>query len=157
MRERRIHCESRAGTFTHDLTDGRGHRLVADEPVEAGGADLGTSPFELLAGGLAVCTSITILVYVRQRSLPVEDVVVDVRYVRAGEGERPATGPDLAERSITLIGAADPALLPRLARAARACPVHKLLEKAGVEVVDHVAWGAPAAPAEALTGAKRPT
>src|SRR3546814_13378427 len=59
-------------TFTHDLVDARGHRLVADEPVADGGADLGTSPFELLASGLAVCTSITILVYARQRALPVE-------------------------------------------------------------------------------------
>jgi putative redox protein len=157
MRERRIHCQSRAGTFTHDLVDARGHRLVADEPVEDGGADLGTSPFELLASGLAVCTSITILVYVRQRSLSIDDVAVDVRYVRAGEDDRPASGPDLAERRITLIGTADPALLPRLARVARACPVHKLLEKAGVEVVDHVAWGASVTPAEALTAARGPT
>jgi putative redox protein len=154
MRERRIHCRSRAGTFTHDVIDARGHRLVADEPVEHGGADLGTSPFELLAAGLAACTSITILVYARQRNLPVEDVVVDVRYVRAGEDGRPAAGADLAERGITLIGAADPALLPRLARASRACPVHKLLQKAGVEVVDHVAWDASATPAEALTATK---
>lgn len=138
MRERRIHCVSRAGSFTHDITDARGHALVADEPVDAGGADLGTSPFELLASALAACTSITLLVYARQKQLPLDDVIVDVRYFRAGEAGVPAGGADRAERSITLLGRLDPATLPRFQRVAKACPVHKLLEKAGVEVADTV-------------------
>src|SRR4051812_29057222 len=104
MRERLIRCASRNGSFTHDIADARGHRLIADEPVDAGGADLGTSPFELLASGLAACTSITLLVYARQKQLPLEDVVVEVRYLRAGEGDLAPDADDRAERTISLIG-----------------------------------------------------
>jgi putative redox protein len=37
--------------FTQEITAGR-HRLIADEPVSAGGADLGPGPYDLLLAAL---------------------------------------------------------------------------------------------------------
>ena len=37
--------------FAQEITAGR-HRLIADEPVSAGGTDRGLEPYELLLAGL---------------------------------------------------------------------------------------------------------
>lgn len=135
---RRIHCANRPGTFTHDIADARDHALIADEPVEAGGGDLGMSPFELVASGLAACTSITILIYARRKGLPIDDLAIEVDYVRATEASQNPFGPDRATRRIQVAGALDAAALQQIGRAARACPVHKLLERGGVQIEDIV-------------------
>ena len=145
-RERRVRCTTRAGTYTHDIVDDRGHAIVADEPLEAGGDDLGMSPFELVASGLAACTSITVLMYARRKGLPLHDLAVHVRYIRGSEPGQPVSGPDRAERRILVSGPLDPAAVQQIGRAARACPVHKLLEKGGVEVRDSVALREDAEP-----------
>jgi putative redox protein len=40
-----------AAGFTQEVLAGR-HRLVSDEPTEAGGADAGPSPYDLLLAAL---------------------------------------------------------------------------------------------------------
>ena len=40
-----------AAGFAQEITVGR-HRLIADEPVSAGGTDLGPGPYELLLAAL---------------------------------------------------------------------------------------------------------
>ncbi|HJS43830.1 MAG TPA: hypothetical protein VJ755_10200 [Gemmatimonadales bacterium] len=37
--------------FAQDITAGR-HRLIADEPIEAGGTDRGPDPYDLLLAAL---------------------------------------------------------------------------------------------------------
>ncbi len=39
------------GGFAQEITAGR-HRLMADEPVSAGGTDRGLGPYDLLLAGL---------------------------------------------------------------------------------------------------------
>ena len=58
----------------------RAHELVADEPVDNGGGDLGPTPFGLLASALAACTSITLRMYAVRKGWEITPIEVDVRH-----------------------------------------------------------------------------
>lgn len=70
------------GSFRNEVEAGR-HRFVIDEPVEAGGQDEGPTPYDLLAGALAGCTSMTLVFYARREKLPLEGVNVTVTHGRS--------------------------------------------------------------------------
>ena len=133
-RERRLTVESLGGTYTNRITDIVGHEMLADEPVELGGADRGPSPFELVAAGLGACTSITLMMYAKNKGIALRDVRVVVRFFRAGEDGHAG---DHADRAITLYGALDEKAQQRLAAIAKRCPVHLLLERA-IAIADTV-------------------
>ena len=40
-----------------------------DEPAEAGGTDTGPDPYELLLGGLAACTAVTLRLYANHKGI----------------------------------------------------------------------------------------
>jgi len=46
-----------------EITSPTGNLVIADEPIEMGGKDLGFSPKELMASSLAACTSATLRMY----------------------------------------------------------------------------------------------
>jgi putative redox protein len=58
----------------------RAHELIADEPVDRGGGDLGPKPFGLLASALAACTAITLRMYAIRKGWELTSLEVDVRY-----------------------------------------------------------------------------
>ncbi|HZJ37567.1 MAG TPA: OsmC family protein, partial [Chthoniobacterales bacterium] len=62
-----------AAAFAQEIVVGR-HHLIADEPVEVGGKDMGPSPYDLLLAALGSCTSMTISLYARARKLPLKSV-----------------------------------------------------------------------------------
>jgi putative redox protein len=107
---------AQAPAYRVELRTGR-HRLLADEPVAAGGADVGPSPFGLLLSGLAGCTAITLRMYAARKGWDLVTIAVDVRYTIAESGTA------LIKRKITV-----PASLPqdqrdRLAEIAERTPV----------------------------------
>jgi putative redox protein len=102
------------------------HQLVADEPIETGGGDVGPSPFGLLLCGLAACTVTTMRMYAESKGWDLGAIEVDVRYdVTDGHAS--------INRTITV-----PAELPveqrdRLADIAERTPV-TLAVRAGTEI-----------------------
>lgn len=61
----------------------RGHRLVCDQPMHAGGQDQGITPPEFLLASLGTCAGYYAVEYLKARSLPSENVQVQVRAEKA--------------------------------------------------------------------------
>ena len=125
-----------------EITSGK-HRLVADEPQEAGGVDAGPDPYALLLAALGACTSMTLRLYARRKGWPLESVTVELEHAKVHEQdcadcEGEAARVDRIRRRVRLHGPLDSVQVARLAEIARRCPVHKTLV-AGVRVSDDVA------------------
>ena len=123
--------ESGDGKFTEHLLDGR-HRLIADEPVAAGGDDRGPGPYELLLMALGACTTMTLRLYADRKRWPLERVRVRLRHAKiyaadCADCETKQGKLDRIERVIELEGALDPTQRQRLLEIADMCPVHRTL------------------------------
>ena len=119
------------GKFEQVLLDGR-HALVADEPVSAGGADIGPGPYELLVMSLGACTSMTVHLYANRKKWPLEQGVVRLRHTKVyaedcADCEKPKSMIDRIYREIEFIGVLDAEQRSRLLEIADHCPVHRTL------------------------------
>jgi uncharacterized OsmC-like protein/alpha-beta hydrolase superfamily lysophospholipase len=123
--------ETRRGRFQQEVTAGR-HRLVADEPIDAGGLDSGPGPYDLLLAGLGACTSMTLRMYAERKALPLDRVTVRLAHSRihAVDCESCETREGMLhriDRIITLAGDLDADQRQRLLEIADKCPVHRTL------------------------------
>ena len=137
----RVTAELTKGTVV-TMTDGR-HTFPADEPLPAGGTDLGPAPYELLLGSLAACTCVTVAAYCRHKGITLERVVAECAFDRVRAEDCPdcdQSKKGLIERiqsHITISGDFDEAQRERLMQVATRCPIHKTLQH-GVHFVDDV-------------------
>ncbi|MEA2906919.1 MAG: hypothetical protein QOI12_4306 [Alphaproteobacteria bacterium] len=123
--------ETGEGRFQQEITAGR-HRLLADEPVAAGGLDSGPGPYDLLLASLGACTSMTLRLYAEHKGLPLDQVTVRLRHGRihaadCADCETKQGMIDRIERTITLAGHLDGSQRARLLEIADKCPVHRTL------------------------------
>lgn len=117
--------------FTTDMKLGN-HYLVADEPESFGGKDFGPTPYELVSGGLAACTAMTIQMYAKRKKWDVQNVEVHISYnkqhaVDCEDCENDTAKIDTFTREIKLEGFLDEKQTKRLLQIADKCPVHKTL------------------------------
>lgn len=99
-----------------------GNTIIADEPVEIGGKDLGFSPKELLASSLAACTSATVRMYADRKEWDLQEVKIDMELDFVKEENK-----TVINRKLEFIGNLDEEQKKRLLAIANACPVHKML------------------------------
>jgi len=118
--------ESDAGGFLQDVFAGSKHHVKADEPVSAGGAGMGLTPFEFVSAGLGACTSMTLRIYASKKGWEVKQISVDVTHekVDQGEGAKPT---DLFKRKIRLEGNLTAEQRESMLQIANKCPVHRTL------------------------------
>jgi len=125
------------GAGTDVRLSARHHSWRGDEPSSHGGTDTGPTPYEQLLGALGTCTALTLRMYARHKSLPLESVEIRYRFTR----ELPADCPECTETDlppdatldvirahVVLRGDFNEAQRERLRQVAGRCPVHRTLE-----------------------------
>jgi putative redox protein len=129
----RVTARRRQG-FTHDVEIQGGHRLVIDEPEEAGGGNEGPSPTRTVGAALAACTAITTEMYADRKGWELGEVEVDVDM---DYGETPV--PRSFEVTLRVAAHVTDEQVERLRVIAGKCPVHRLLaNEADVTITDRV-------------------
>ncbi len=118
-------------SFHNDIDTGK-HKLIADEPLEAGGTDKGPTPYDFLSAALGSCTSMTLHFLAKRDKIPLEGVEIRVTNDRmyAKDCADCATSTGYIHRfdvRIHLRGDLTPEQRERLLATAKRCPVFKTL------------------------------
>ena len=113
-----------------------GVRYLADEPVSVGGAGTGPDPYAWVTAGLGACTSMTLRMYAKRKSWPLERVTVNLMHDKRHPADCVDCGPkdriDTFTREILLEGDLSDEQRDRLLEIADRCPVHRTLESEAV-------------------------
>ncbi len=123
--------ETRNSKFQQTVSIGP-HRMLADEPVAAGGEDSGPGPYDYVLAGLGACTSMTMRLYADRKSLPLERTTVTLKHSKiyaqdCADCETKQGMLDQVERVIAMEGNLDAEQRKRLLEIADKCPVHRTL------------------------------
>ena len=98
-------------------------QIIADEPPQLGGQDLGPDPYSLLLASLAACTLSTLRMYIDRKGWHVPEITVRLNMSQSPEPPlRTHIRRDIA------FGAIEDSQKARLLVIAEKCPVSKLLK-----------------------------
>lgn len=110
------------------------HLLHTDVPLALGGEGAGPEPHDLFDAALGACKALTLMLYAKQKGLPLESL--DVRVARDDSQER--QGSYQLNVELELHGALDETQRQQLLRIADKCPIHKLMTSTEVQVSTHL-------------------
>jgi putative redox protein len=123
--------ESTSPEFLANISAGR-HELQADEPVSAGGQDLGPNPYELLLAALGACKVITMRMYAKRKHWPLQGVQIKLSHEKVHAEdcvncESAASLIDQVGVEIKLQGELSAQQRQILLAMAEKCPIHRTL------------------------------
>ena len=113
----------------HSIAIGE-HQLLTDVPESFGGTDSGPEPHDLFDAALGACKALTLMLYAKQKGIPLESL--DVRVARDDSQER--QGLYRLNVELDLHSALDDSQRQQLLRIADKCPIHKLMTSTEVQV-----------------------
>ena len=108
--------------------------MIADEPKDVGGNNLGPTPYDLLMASLGTCTAMTLKMYAERKKWNLDEVRVylDHQKVHKEDSENPdepSAKVSQFTRVIELEGDLNQEERQRLLEIANRCPVHRTLEE----------------------------
>src|SRR5437660_1065085 len=118
-------------SFRTEISAGH-HKLIADEPADAGGSDEGPTPYDFLSAALGGCTSMTMQIVAKREHIPLEGIELRITNDRmyAKDCADCTSESGYIHRftvEIKLSGVLTEAQRTRLLSVARRCPVAKTL------------------------------
>lgn len=127
-----VSIKDKTNKFLTQIQTGR-HSLLADEPEDVGGEDLGPSPYQLLTSALGACTAMTMRMYADRKGWEVDEIKVHLNHEKkhsddCSDCEKPTSKIDHFERIIEIDSQLDETQRQRLLEIANKCPVHRTLE-----------------------------
>ena len=130
--ERQVVARNEAGKGFLTEILASGHYLVADEPKDVGGTDIGGTPYDLLVASLGACTAMTLRMYANHKGIDLQEVKVHLTREKrhapdAEDPENHATQIEFIDREIEFSGKLTAEQKERLLQIADKCPVHKTL------------------------------
>ena len=108
----------------------RSHAFTADASTAAGGRDSAPGPHDLFDSALATCKAITAMWFAKRHGLPLERVETHVDSDDSGE----RTGVYKLRVQVQLFGPLTDDQRAQIQRAIAACPIHKLMTTADVQI-----------------------
>ncbi|HEX5841175.1 MAG TPA: OsmC family protein [Pseudomonas sp.] len=113
----------------HSITIGE-HLLYSDVAAELGGNASAPEPHDLFDAALGACKALTLMVYARQKGIPLSGL--DLQLKRDDSAERQGNYQLAVE--LQLHGELDAAQRQQLLRIADKCPIHKLMSSSEVRI-----------------------
>ncbi|MHB1177839.1 MAG: OsmC family protein [Daejeonella sp.] len=101
-----------------------GHLIIADEPLDIGGKDLGMNPNQLLLASLGTCTAMTLRMYADRKQWTVEKISVNLTLDVVKGSDQQTT---YIKRHISIQGDIDEEQKQRMLEIANSCPLHRML------------------------------
>jgi len=124
--------------FTTEVVSGD-HYLLADEPEDVGGNDLGPSPYQLLNSALGTCTAMTLKLYADRKKWDLKKVTVHLAHEKqhledSADPDSKSSKADVFFRKLEIEGELDADQRSRLLEIANKCPVHRTLTETEVKI-----------------------
>lgn len=126
-----VAVRTHADSFTTEIVSGA-HTLIADEPKDVGGDDLGPSPYELLLSALGTCTSMTLKMYLERKEWKYKSIEVHLSHKHkhsedAKNTDNPSGKIDEIVRDVKVEGDFSDEQKKKIIEIADKCPVHRSL------------------------------
>lgn len=124
--------------FTTEVISGD-HYLLADEPEDVGGNDMGPSPYQLLNSALGTCTAMTLKLYADRKKWDLKKVTVHLAHEKqhledSSHPDSKSSKADLFFTKLEVEGELDSDQRERLLEIAEKCPVHRTLTETEVKI-----------------------
>lgn len=110
------------------------HHLLADEPKDVGGANLGPTPYDLLMASLGTCTVMTLKMYAERKEWDLKEIVVYMDHDKvhkedSEDFDKKGSKVSRFTRSLEIKGDLDEEMKKKLLEIADKCPVHRTLHE----------------------------
>ena len=100
------------------------HLIIADEPLDVGGKDLGMNPNQFLLASLGTCTVMTLRMYADRKEWPVDSIKVDLTLDIVKNLNQQTS---YIKRHIFIEGNINDEQKQRMLKIADSCPLHRIL------------------------------